>query len=476
MKIGIAELVAATGGTTNGCDATASGSGIATDSRTIRRGEWFLALDGPNHRGSDFIAAALAAGAAGVVTHDYEAAVALDAPAVIVSDSLRALGDIALAWRRHNGARILAVSGSSGKTTTKEMLAHVMRGAVSAVVTEGNRNNLVGLPQTLFRLEESTRLGVVELGMNHPGELERLTEICDPDIAIITNIGNAHIGNFGGLDALIRGEAEIITAMRQNGTLLLNASCPNHAKLVERYHYQGRVITFGCGPDAEVRAENVRPIEPHGYRFDLVTAEGRASVIVPVFGRYNVDNALAAAAAALAAGLDLKWIAERISTFATRAMRSEIEYFDGLTIVKDCYNASPAAMLRSIGSAADVPHVRRRVALVGDMLELGEHAQHYHREVGIAAGHAGLDLVCAVGEWTPLIVEEASRLGVRAEHFPDARAAANFLAQELEPGDLLLVKGSRGNRLEQCLDMFRETRAAIRNGSLIHADSEARFT
>lgn len=466
MRMTLGDIAAACGGCIVRGDADSIIGNIVTDSRTIQNGELFCALDGPNHRGADFVAAACSAGASGAIVHDereFSEAKCL----ILVVDTLRAFGDIALAWRHRVGARVIALSGSSGKTTTKEMLAQIVRGAVPSIATEGNKNNLVGLPMTLFRMEETTRVAIVELGMNHPGELARLTEICDPDIAIITNIGNAHIGNFGGMDALIRGEAEIIGAMRGTATLLLNASCANYARLIERYHFQGRIVTFGFDEGAEVRAFDANPIEPIGYKFRVSAEGGDAEITVPIFGRYNVDNALAASAAALALGLDLPWIAERLSKFATRAMRSEVEHFDGIAIVKDCYNASPAAMMRSIQSAAETPLVQRRVALIGDMLELGEHAQHYHREAGIAFGHAQFDLVCAVGEWTPLVVEEASRLGVRAEHFPDARAAANFLAEELRSGDLLLVKGSRGNRLENCLALLKETRAAVRNGEFV---------
>jgi len=442
-------------------------SGISTDTRKIRAGEFFCALDGPRNRGADFISAAIEAGAAGIITHDSEAEYSDAATVVRVPDTLRAYGDIANLWRNQVAPRVIALSGSSGKTTTKEMLAHIIRGAVPSLATEGNKNNLVGLPMTLNRLEETHQVAVVELGMNHPGELQRLTEICDPDIALITNIGNAHIGNFGGLDALIRGEAEIICAMRQNATLLLNSSCPNFMRLQERYHFTGRTITFGRDENAEVRVSEIETLPGTGYRFKITTATAEAKFEIPMFGRFNIDNACAASAAALVLGLDIELIAERLRSFAGGMMRSEVEHFDGITILKDCYNASPDAMLRSIESIGDFPRNRRKIAMIGDMLELGEHAQHYHREAGLAIGAAKFDLLCAVGEWTPLVIEEAARLGVRCEHFPDARAAAHFLAVELKNDDVLLVKGSRGNRLEVVLDSFRTDRTAIRNGETI---------
>lgn len=467
MRLTALEIANAAGGVVYRGSLDTVVSGISTDSRKIGPGEFFCALDGQRNRGSDFIAAAIEAGAVGVITHDMSSEYPDVATLIHVPDTLVAFGNIASFWRSRVAPRVVALSGSSGKTTTKEMLAHIIRGALPSIATEGNKNNLVGLPMTLNRLEETHRVAVVELGMNHPGELERLTEIADPDIAIITNIGNAHIGNFGGLDALIRGEAEIISAMRPNATLLLNSSCPNYMRLQERYHFTGRTITFGRDENAEVRVSEIENLSDTGYRFKITTATAEAIFEIPMFGRFNIDNAAAATAAALALGLDMQLIAERLRTFAGGMMRSEIEHFDGITILKDCYNASPDAMMRSIESINDLSGKRRKIAMIGDMLELGEHAQHYHREAGLAIGAAKFDLLCAVGEWTPLVIEEAARLGVRCEHFPDARAAAHFLAAELGTDDVLLVKGSRGNRLEVVLENFRSDRIAIRNGETI---------
>jgi UDP-N-acetylmuramoyl-tripeptide--D-alanyl-D-alanine ligase len=435
---------------------------ICTDTRTIQPGETFLALNGPRFHGDDFVEEALYRGAAGAISSrdSIDEKFPIDRYHVRVADTERALGDIARAWRRTMAAKVIAVSGSSGKTTTKEMLSHICAASRSTLSTRGNLNNLIGLPGTLLELNESHEMAVIETGMNVPRELARLGEICDPDIAIVTNIGNAHIGNFGSLENLILCEGEIVEVLRRDGVAVLNSDCPNVRKLPSLLPMPEQVVTYGVGEEAHVRAVNIKPMQPVGYRFDLTANGESVTIVLGIYGRYQIYNVLAASAAALAAGFELPQIAAALENFQPPKLRSQAEWSDGVLIISDCYNASPDATIKSLASLTDVSGIRRRIALLGDMNELGAQSEELHRETGRAVAAARIDVLCAFGKQAGWIAEEAARGGVVTHRLEDREEAAQFVGTLLKEGDALLVKASRTVGLEKVLERVRELRRA----------------
>lgn len=434
---------------------------ICTDTRQLQRGQTFVALRGDRFNGEEFVPAAIERGAAAVITAGCMPDAQAKATCLRVPDALRALGDLAHAWRGKMKARVVAVSGSAGKTTTKEMLAHICRAAFATHATRGNLNNLIGLPMTLLELNPEHDVAIIETGMNVPDELRRLTSICRPDLAILTNIGDAHLGNFESPDALIRAEGEILEAMPADAPALLNADCPGIVRLCELMPIDQRVTTYGQLRSADVFAQDITACEPHGYRFRACTPEGSADVFLPHFGRYQIYNALAAIAAARALSIPVEASADALSSFEPPKLRSRMEVLDGVLLVEDCYNSSPDAAGKALLSLADLKNVRRRFALLGDMNELGAEEEGLHRKVGRLAAQAGLDALYVVGQKGRWILDEAQRQGLDGEAFATGQEAAGFLAVHLSEGDALLVKASRTVRLEEAVARLRELRRPL---------------
>lgn len=465
MNFTIAELREATGGILHHGEPGRPIHRICTDTRILREGEAFVALDGKNFHGETFIAEALRKGASGVITTaSPDKSFPEDRFFIQVKDSLEALGDVAREWRRVVDPTVCALTGSAGKTTTKEMIAHICREKFRCLSTQGNFNNLIGLPLTLLRLEEEHEVAIVETGMNQAGELMKLAQIALPDISVITNIGNAHIGNFGCVEGLIRAKAELFEAMPRHGTAIINADCPHASMMAEAFDIPELVISYGQNEEADVRAENVTLCAPFGYTFDLKILDTRRHVHLKVFGRYQLSNALAAAAAAATLGVGPEEIARRLEDFEAPDMRSRTEWLDGIFIVSDCYNASPDAMIASMNSLKDVSGIARRFAVIGDMRELGEHSEKYHRNAGIALAEAQIDYLCTYGKDSIFVHEEAERKGIAAKHFESREEIAEFLHSRLERNDALIIKGSRDMKLEEVLRRLKEMRAAVRNG------------
>lgn len=440
---------------------------IGTDTRTIAKGDLYWALDGTRFRGEDFIPAAIAAGASGVVCERPPKEFPSDLLLVQVRDTLRAYGDIGHAWRRLANPRVVALSGSAGKTTTREMLAHIARGKKKVLSTDGNRNNLIGLPQTLLRLEKSHDIAVIELGMNQPGELTRLTRIADPEILLMTNIGNAHIGNFGTMERLIAGEAEAIQAVRRDTVAILNLDCPHCSMLPESFAMPETIITYGQEQIADVCVISLERLRPFGYKVTMRIIDEEVTTALHLYGRYQVNNALAAAAGAAALGMDAAQIASRLESFRTPGLRNEIETTDGIYIIKDCYNASPASMAASLRSVEDFHTPGRRFALLGEMRELGDLSEAFHRDAGRVISELPFHMTLCIGPATADLAEEARRYGANCEYLTSREEAVRILARELAADDLLLVKGSRSNKLEELVEALRAERSSIRNGERI---------
>ncbi len=429
-------------------------SGVSTDSRDVKPGDVFFALTGDNFDGHDFVNTAVKAGAQAVVV---SLPVEVNGVAVIeVSDPSKALGDVAGWWRRQHKTRVAAVVGSSGKTTTKEMAGEILSRYFNTLTTRGNFNNLVGLPHTLFALQASHEAVVLELGMNVPDENRKLMEIALPNCVVLTNINHAHIGMFDSPRAHYEAEAEPIQFAEPDALLIINKDCPFSAQAYEEFGNGRRVWHYSAKTKANFYAEDIEALRPFGYSFTLRNEAGdSADVTLRIFGRHNVSNAVAAAAIAAFYGVSLEDAAEQLNMFRPRYNRSEVEEVDGFFLVKDYYNAIPAAVISALHSLDDLDISGRRFAVLSDMMELGDHERQFHEEVAEAAVSANLNRLYTIGERGKIISDHARSLGMDAQHFEDFESLAGELKQELRRGDLLLIKGSRSMKLERLYDMLK---------------------
>ncbi|MBI5155144.1 UDP-N-acetylmuramoyl-tripeptide--D-alanyl-D-alanine ligase [Candidatus Poribacteria bacterium] len=456
MKMTLAQMADCTGGMIAAGNPSTVVTGLCTDTRVLRPGDVFAAIRGNRFDGEEFVGRALELKAAGVICSG-EVSLARQSNGaflLLVPDTTTALGGIAREWRRRLDPTVVAITGSCGKTTTKDMTAHLLRGSLCVLSTEGNKNNQFGLPLTLLRMREDHQAAVVELGMNHAGELDALTRIAEPDFGILTNVGDAHIGNFDSRDGLIAAKAELFEAMAEETTAILNGDCPGVRRLIERHRLPGRRVTFGVSSACDVEARSVEACTPFGYRFVLRCNDDCVPVYLPVFGRYQVSNALAAAAAASALGVPAAVIAERLETFQAPEMRSHIAVLNGIQVVEDCYNASPTATVEALSSFGELRNANRRFVLLGDMFELGEFTESGHRRVGEAVARARVEMAACVGEHARWIADEACRHSAPALHFETIEDAVAALRAEMAPGDALLIKGSRAARLERAMPLL----------------------
>ncbi len=439
----IAEVV---GGAVRG-DGAAAVRGVSTDSRTVRAGELFVALRGEKFDGHDFVADAAEKGAAAAMV---QRPVEVNIAQVIVADTLQALGELARWWRAQRDVTVVAVTGSSGKTTTKSMIAQVLALCGPTLATPGTENNEIGVPRTLLRLG-GEKYCVVELAMRGEGQIAHLASIAKPDVGVITNIGQAHVGLLGGPEAIARAKAELLEALGDSGTAVLNADDRFFDWL--RQAARCRVVSFGLH-SGDFTAADVQT-GPSGSQFMLVSPAGRVAIRLALPGRHNVVNALAAAAAAWAAGAGMDEIRAGLEAFRGEAMRSQVVRLgSGITLINDAYNANPQSMKAALEMLAEFPG--RRVAVLGDMLELGDWAPEAHQQVGEQAGRAGVELLIAVGEHADEMAAAAHAAGAQAVTAPDAQAAAKIAAEAVKPGDVVLIKASRMVGLERVAEALEE--------------------
>jgi len=446
MKFEFAEIVEATGGRLTPANARGSVSGISTDSRTIRPGELFVPLRGTNFDGHDFLARALRNGAGACLSEEVLAA--FPVPVVRVSNTLTALGDLAAAARRKFANPVVAVTGSSGKTTTKEMLAGILSLTAPGLKSQGNFNNLVGLPLTLFQLQPEHRWAVLEMGMSARGEIARLAEIGAPTIGIITNVGPAHLETLHGLDGVARAKGELFAALGPGCTAVINADDEKVAAIPVANGVNR--LLFGLSPQATVRAEQI-VVRGERVAFELCLPEGRWPVLLSVAGRFNVLNALAAAAAARAMQVPDEVIARGLAAYRPISGRMETSVLEnGVVLVEDTYNANPLSMQAALRALDEMGGEGRRIAVLGDMLELGDASDELHRQVGAAvARHCDLLLVLGKqAEQTAAGALEAGLAPDRVRILANHDEAIHCLQSLLQPTDRLLIKGSRGMRME----------------------------
>jgi UDP-N-acetylmuramoyl-tripeptide--D-alanyl-D-alanine ligase len=438
-------------------------AGVSIDSRALGRGQLFVAIRGPRHDGHNFVAAALQAGAeAALVATDRISSYPEEIRSRLfaVGDTLAALQELARAVRRAWGKRIAAVTGSVGKTTTKEILAALLGAKFGVLKSEGNLNNEYGLPLTLLRLEPEDKAAVVELGMSHRGELRRLAEIAEPEVGVVTRVAPVHLEFFSSIDEIALAKRELIEGLAgQDRVAVLNADDARVARFAEVA--RGRVLTFGCSPAAQFRAEKIQDHGAAGSEFEFVGPGERARLALALPGRHSVENALAALAAASVWGITAADAANVLRNIKVGEMRGRlVQFAAGFALINDSYNSNPVALAAMIELLANTGapktgNYRRRILAAGEMLELGPDSANLHREAGSYAASRKLDCVVAVQGMAVEIVNGAIEAGMaasQAHFFDDSTAAATFLADFVRPGDLLLVKGSRGVKMERIVE------------------------
>jgi UDP-N-acetylmuramoyl-tripeptide--D-alanyl-D-alanine ligase len=495
----------AVGGELRGAQGKQEIGNVVIDSRVVQPGDLFVALRGPRFDGHSFVGDVLAKGAiaaiverqadlkvglygrsgderdredtgagngrvgvdrrggpsrlrqgAGEARQSAEGAKAAGPPAlIVVDDTLRALQGLAHAVRQAAGTRVVAITGSAGKTTTKETIAEFLSGRFRVVKNKGNLNNHIGLPLSLMQLREQPDVAVMELGMNHAGEISTLVAIAEPDVRVWTNVGDAHLGFFASPDAIADAKAEIVEGADAGTVLVCNADDPRVMTRVGGF--PGRMLTFGTAPAATVRAQDVEDRGLLGMRARVTTPAGSGVIDTPLLGRGNLSNVLAATAVAVDAGVPLDDIVAAAARLRPADRRGAVHSLrDGITLIDDSYNSSPAALRRALEVVTHEAGAVRKVAVLGEMLELGDHAATLHAESGRAAAGAGLSLLFAVGGPPARVLANAAvAAGMPARtvaYFEKSDEAAPVVAQAIHAGDLVLVKGSRGTRTDIVAD------------------------
>ena len=433
---------------------------VSIDSRTLAAGSLFVALRGDRFDGHAFIQTAIDRGAAGLMVASMPATAALgDAAVVLVDDTLDALQGLGREVRRRSGAKVVAITGSAGKTTTKEVTADFLSARYRVFRNKGNFNNHIGLPLSLIELRDGPDVAVVELGMNHEGEIRELVRLADPDVRVWINVGDAHIGHFSSREALARAKAEILEGAGSTALLVVNADDP----LVMSHigGWRGRRLLFGEAAGADIRARHVSDRGFDGSMADVDTPAGSMRLHVPLAGRAQLSNVLAAAAVAIDLGVEPQDVVSRAAALRAVSRRGEVILLsNGVRLIDDSYNASPAAVRAMLSALAATPGAGRRLAVLGEMLELGVSARALHESCGRAAAEGRVDQLVVIGGLAADgLVDGAVAAGLpmsRIHRFADSVTAAGEVPKLVRSGDLVLVKGSRGTRTDLVVDRLKE--------------------
>jgi UDP-N-acetylmuramoyl-tripeptide--D-alanyl-D-alanine ligase len=463
MKLSL-EQVAGFIGARGGFDAALTVSGYSIDSRTIAQGELFFAVRGERLDGHDFVDAALQQGAAGAVIGEDQAPRFAERGRLLpVQNPLLALQALATRVRSLWGGPLIAVTGSAGKTTTKEMIARLLAARYRVLKSEGNLNNHFGLPLQLLRLEPEHEIAVAELGMSHHGEITALAGLALPSMGVVTNVGPVHLSFFRSVAEIARAKKELIDALKPEGVAVLNAD----DEYVSQFgrNFPGRVVTYGLHNPADVCGERLEDLGLQGMRFDLVVAHESYRVTLPLLGMHNVYNALAAAAVAVNRGIAPEVAAAELGHFEAVDKRGQMLEIAGATVINDCYNSNPKALDSMVDALAGMAPARegRRIVVAGEMLELGPAGEELHRRSGQHMAERGIDVLVGVRGLAKFLVEGARqpREGAKPVRSPKAEfletpeLAGEWLAHEVRPGDVVLLKASRGVRLERALEVWQ---------------------
>ena len=437
---------------------------ITTDTRKIAAGDLFIALRGENFDGADFAADALHKGAAAVLVNGpLSASVQKDlkkekGTVLTVPDTLKAYQEIAHAWRMKFDIPVVAITGSNGKTTTKDLTAAVLSGRGAVCRTAANYNNEVGLPLTLLGITEDDTAAVVEIGMRGLGQIAALAPVAAPNIGIVTNVCEVHMELLGSIENIAKAKAELVEAIPVGGTVLLNADDERVAAMRSMAADGVRILTYGIGADADIRAEALR-LAAGGSQFMVTWGNERHDYSIPLAGRHNVSNALAALAAGFVLGCTPQEMQAGLRTLTPTKMRYEVHEIGARRFINDAYNASPSSMCAAIETTASLYH-GRRIAVLGDMLELGAAAEEAHREIGKRVAELGFAALVTYGEQARWMHKAAEAAGCSVcYHAESHEAAAKYLREMLVDGDTVLFKGSRGMKMEQIIALLTEEEA-----------------
>jgi UDP-N-acetylmuramoyl-tripeptide--D-alanyl-D-alanine ligase len=439
-------------------DHQATAQGYSIDSRTIQPGQLFFAVKGERMDGHDFVDQALEKGAvAAVIRKDQLARYTVKTRLITVDHTLAALQTLATAVRRLWGNPLVGVTGSTGKTTTKEAIAHVLAARFRVLKSEGNFNNHFGLPLMLLKLEPEHDLAVIEMGMSHAGEIAALANIAQPEIGVVTNVAPVHLEFFESVAGIARAKYELVEALPANGTAVLNAD----DEYVSQFgrDFRGKVILYGLRATADVRAENIQPLGSEGSTFDVVVGSSREKAVLHLVGTHNIYNALAAIAVGLERGLSPSETIAALATLAPADKRGQVVKLGNITVINDCYNCNPKALEAMVDALAAMP-AKRRIVVGGAMLELGPAGDDLHRQAGRYIADKKIDVLLGVQGQAQLMVEAASQAGMRAEFVATPEEAGEWLSRETRAGDVVLLKASRGVKLERALEKWQSQLSA----------------
>jgi UDP-N-acetylmuramoyl-tripeptide--D-alanyl-D-alanine ligase len=449
----IAEFLSAAGE----FDHKAVAQGYSIDSRTLHPGELFFAVKGDRFDGHDFVLPALERGAvAAVVRKDQIARYPVKTRLLAADDTLAALQTLATAVRRLWAKPLIGVTGSAGKTTTKEAIAHVLASRFRVLKSEGNFNNHFGLPLMLLKLEPEHDVAVIEMGMSHAGEIAALARIAQPEMGVVTGVAPVHLEFFHSVAEIARAKYELIESLPAHGTAILNVD----DEYVSQFgrNFKGKAVFYGLSTAADVRAENIQVEDVNGSRFDVVVNGYREKAMLPLVGRHNVYNALAAVAVGLERGLSPSEAVGALATIAPGDKRGQVVKLGNITVINDCYNSNPKALDAMVDALAAMP-AARRIVVAGEMLELGPAGEELHRKAGEHMAEKKMDQLLGVRGLARPMVEAARQSGVPAEFMETPEAAGEWLAREAREGDMVLLKASRGVKLEKALEVWKARRA-----------------
>jgi len=431
-------------------DPTATGYSI--DSRSLQPGELFFAVKGEKMDGHDFVAQAIEKGAvAAVVSREKQLPEGL--PLIAVDDTLVALQTLAMCVRRLWGKPLVGVTGSAGKTTTREAIAHVLATRLKVHKSEGNFNNHFGLPLMLLKVQPEHDIAVLEMGMSHAGEITALAKIAQPEVGVVTNVAPVHLEFFDSIAGIARAKYELIESLPATGTAVLNAD-DDYVSQFGR-DFRGKVVKYGLSPTAAIRAENIESRGEQGSAFDIVAGDQRERATLPLVGSHNVLNGLAAVAVALDRGFTLSEAVAALSSLSPADKRGQVVRLGNITVINDCYNSNPKALAAMVDALATVP-AKRRIVVAGEMLELGPAGAEMHRDCGRHIAARGINLLIGVRGLAEQMVEGAAAAGTKAEFVASADAAGEWLAKNTRDGDVVLLKASRGVKLEKALELWKE--------------------
>ncbi len=455
MKLPLAKIAEYTGATGD-FYASEIATGYSIDSRTVAPGQLFFAVKGERLDGHDFVEQALERGAvAAVVRKDQLARYFPNHQLLAVNDTLLALQCLAAGVRKQWARPLVGVTGSAGKTTTKEAIAHVLSTKLRVLKSEGNFNNHFGLPLMLLKLEPEHDVAVIEMGMSHAGEIRALAKIAQPEIGVVTNVAPVHLEFFDSIAGIARAKYELIESLPPHGVAVLNAD----DEYVSQFgrDFKGKVVTYGTFRSANVCAENIRQRGAEGMEFDVVIDALCGHASLPLVGAHNVLNALAAVAVGVHEGLSLAETLAALTTLAPAEKRGQVFQLGNITVINDCYNSNPKALAAMVDALAAMP-ARRRIVIAGEMLELGSTGEDLHQRAGRSIAEKKIDVLIGVRGLAQAMVEEAKKQGAQAEFLTTPEQAGDWLAREARQGDVVLLKASRGVKLENALETWKSRR------------------